>query len=109
MTATADVILAGRSCRLIDLPAIGGHSLARLPWLHRVFLENLLRRSPADDPARSAVPDWLAFARSDAEMPFYPGRVLMHDTTCGPALVDIAASRSALAEAGIDPASLNPV
>ena len=38
-----------------------------------------------------------------------PGRVLMHDTTCVPALVDIAAMRDALAEAGGDPARLNPV
>src|SRR6516164_6847658 len=33
----------------------------------------------------------------------------MHDTTCGPALVDIAGMRSALAEAGGDPEQLNPV
>ena len=33
----------------------------------------------------------------------------MHDTTCGPALVDVAAMRDALAEAGGDPALLNPV
>jgi aconitate hydratase len=33
----------------------------------------------------------------------------MHDTTCVPALVDVAAMRSALAEAGGDPTLLNPV
>jgi aconitate hydratase len=33
----------------------------------------------------------------------------MHDTTCGPALVDIAAMRSTLAEAGGDPSRLSPV
>ena len=32
----------------------------------------------------------------------------MHDTTCGPALVDIAGMRDALAEAGSDPRLLNP-
>ena len=32
----------------------------------------------------------------------------MHDTTCGPALTDIAAMRDALAEAGGDPVLLNP-
>jgi aconitate hydratase len=32
----------------------------------------------------------------------------MHDTTCGPALVDIAGMRNALAEAGRDPRLLNP-
>ena len=40
---------------------------------------------------------------SEAEIPFQPGRVLMHDTTSTPALVDIAAMRDALAEAGVDP------
>ena len=33
----------------------------------------------------------------------------MHDTTCVPALVDIAGMRDALAEAGEDPSLLNPV
>jgi len=33
----------------------------------------------------------------------------MHDTTCVPALVDIAGMRDALAEAGHDPSLLNPV
>ncbi|GJD51794.1 Aconitate/2-methylaconitate hydratase [Methylobacterium crusticola] len=109
MTRTADVVLAGRSCRVIDLPAVAGEALARLPWLHRVMLENLLRRAPPDDPALGAVAGWLAQGRSGAEIPFNPGRILMHDTTCGPALVDIAGSRAALAEAGGDPGRLNPV
>src|SRR5690606_24104426 len=34
---------------------------------------------------------------------------LMHDTTCGPALVDIAGLRDAVAEAGGDPHLLNPI
>jgi aconitate hydratase len=38
-----------------------------------------------------------------------PLRILMHDTTCGPALVDIAAMRDVLAEAGGDASLLNPV
>ena len=33
----------------------------------------------------------------------------MHDTTCGPALVDIAAMRDVIAEDGGDPASLSPI
>src|SRR3546814_5326072 len=34
---------------------------------------------------------------------------ILHDTTCGPALVDLAAARSVLAAAGADPARLGPV
>ncbi|MBL0967065.1 MAG: aconitate hydratase AcnA, partial [Blastomonas sp.] len=51
---------------------------------------------------------WLETGTSAAEIPFAPGRILMHDTTCGPALVDIAAMRDVLAEAGGDPRQLNP-
>ena len=70
----------------------------------------MLRTAGRDAPdAASAILGWLAAGYSESEIPFLPGRVLMHDTTCGPALVDIAAMRSALAEAGIDPARLNPV
>ncbi|NKX52438.1 hypothetical protein HER39_18040, partial [Arthrobacter deserti] len=36
-------------------------------------------------------------------------RVLMHDTTSTPALVDIAGMRDSLAEAGVDPSVLNPM
>ncbi|KAG0955598.1 hypothetical protein G6F31_012844 [Rhizopus arrhizus] len=61
------------------------------------------------DAAVNALFGWLAHGTSEAEIAFQPGRVLMHDTTSTPALVDIAAMRDALAEAGVDPAVLNPV
>ena len=96
-------------CRIIDLPAAAGADLRRLPHIHRLLLENLLRASSDPEQGRQAILNWLTTGRSTAEIPFQPGRVLMHDTTCGPALVDIAAMRSALAEAGHDPALLNPV
>jgi aconitate hydratase len=96
----------GTSYTVVDLPALG---LARLPVVHRILIENLLRRS-GDDPATiELVERWIAQGTSDAEIAFWPGRVMMHDTTCGPALVDIAAARQALADAGGDPRALNPV
>ncbi|WP_296617263.1 aconitate hydratase AcnA [Sphingomonas sp.] len=96
----------GASYTIVDLAALG---LAKLPVVHRILIENLLRRS-GDDPATLAlVEQWIARATSDAEIAFWPGRVMMHDTTCGPALVDIAAARQALADAGGDPDALNPV
>ncbi len=106
----SEFLSAGGRYRIVDLPAAAGDALARLPWVHRVLLENMLRRGgrDAEDAARAIV-DWLAAGTSAAEIPFHPGRVLMHDTTCGPALGDIAGMRDALAEAGGDPADLNPV
>jgi aconitate hydratase len=77
----------------------------------RLLLENVLRngRGSEGEAAQGAILDWLASGTSNAEIEFIPGRVLMHDTTCVPALVDVAAMRSALAEAGGDPTLLNPV
>ncbi|MDR6817911.1 aconitate hydratase [Neorhizobium sp. 2083] len=100
----------GVSYDLIDLPAAAGGDLVRMPYIHRILLENLLRTA-GDDASRAgaAMIEWLETGRSDVEIPFLPNRILMHDTTCGPALVDIAGMRSALAEAGGDPARLNPV
>jgi aconitate hydratase len=100
---------SGRTYHIVDLPGFAGEALTRLPWLHRILLENLLRKAGDDQEAFTPVPNWLATGASEAEIPFHPTRVLMHDTTCGPALVDVAASRSALAEAGGDPSALNPV
>ena len=98
--------------RIVDLPAAAGGAatLARMPWCHRVLLENLLRQPEAEtrEAGRAALLAWLGTGRSEAEIPFAPVRILMHDTTCGPALTDIAAMRDALAEAGGDPAVLNP-
>lgn len=95
--------------RVVDLRAAAGGALSRMPWCHRVLLENVLRQPDAAAAlGRDALLDWVASGRSEAEIPFAPLRILMHDTTCGPALVDIAAMRDALAEAGGDPARLNP-
>lgn len=95
---------------VIDLPAEVGGQLRSLPYIHRILLENILRTAGEDAAkAKAAILDWLATGSSELEIPFLPNRVMMHDTTCGPALVDIAGMRSALAEAGYDPALLNPV
>jgi aconitate hydratase len=96
--------------RCVDLRAAAGDMLPKMPYVHRILLENVLRQ---DNPAlatagRDALLAWLATGRSAAEIPFSPTRILMHDTTCGPALTDIAAMRDALAEAGGDPDLLNP-
>ncbi len=103
--------LDGATYTCPDLPATFGADYFRLPVVLRLLLENVLRNVQGDerDAAVAALFGWLAHGTSDAEIAFQPGRVLMHDTTSTPALVDIAAMRDALAEAGMDPAVLNPV
>jgi aconitate hydratase len=107
---TLVVALSGRDHRIVDLRAAAGGDLERLPHILRIMLENVLRTAGDDaSRAKAAILDWLETGRSEEEIPFLPGRVMMHDTTCGPALVDIAGMRASLAEAGHDPGRLNPV
>jgi len=102
MIRTTDLTSGGTRYRIADLRRL---ELGRLPWVHRILIENLVRHG--EDPAPLA--QWIETGGSDVEIAFWPGRVMMHDTTCGPALVDLAAARSALAEAGGDPRTVNPV
>jgi aconitate hydratase len=96
--------------RIADVVAAAGNDLPRLPVILRILLENVLRNGRENrDESVAAILGWLAHGKSDREIAFQPSRVLMHDTTCGPALVDIAGLRASLAEAGGDPNSLNPV
>lgn len=106
----ADLTVQGRAYRIVDLHAAAGNDLTRLPYIHRILLENVLRTAGADaERAKAVILGWLDKRTSEEEIPFQPVRVLMHDTTCGPALVDIAGMRASLAEAGGDPCLLNPV
>ncbi|TAH45080.1 MAG: aconitate hydratase AcnA [Betaproteobacteria bacterium] len=110
VTPTHELQLADERLAIVDLPALFGERLQRLPVVLRLLLENVIRNTGGEE--RSAAIDaifaWLETGSSEAEIAFQPDRVLMHDTTSTPALVDIAAMRDALAEAGVDPTVLNP-
>ncbi len=101
---------AGNSYLVVDLPGLFGAQLYQLPVVLRLLLENVIRNTVGaeQEAAALAIAEWLERGSSEAEIAFQPGRVLMHDTTSTPALVDIAAMRDTLSEAGIDPAVLNP-
>ncbi|OFA08621.1 aconitate hydratase AcnA [Duganella phyllosphaerae] len=109
-SAVATLDHAGLRYQVVDLPALLGDDLHRLPVVLRLLLENLVRNTAGSerDAGVAAIKQWLATGTSEAEIAFQPGRVLMHDTTSTPALVDIAAMRDALAEAGHEPALLDP-
>jgi aconitate hydratase len=87
-----------------------GIDLSKLPHTVKVLLENLVRRrgsrdvSPEDVAALACWPTRTPGAR----VAFVPARVLMQDFTGVPAVVDLAALRSAVAAAGGDPEQVNP-
>jgi aconitate hydratase len=108
-TSCMRLVVAGQEYLAVDLPAICNDKLNRLPVVLRLLLENVARnmQGAEKEAALAALLAWTDTGTSEAEIAFQPGRVLMHDTTSTPALVDLAAMRSTLAEAGVDPSVLN--
>jgi aconitate hydratase len=98
--------------RLAKLEEDGLLSLDRLPFSIRVLLESLLRNEngydvTADDVRRLAAYD--PAAPAEFEIPFKPARVVLQDFTGVPAVVDLAALRSAMQRMGGDPQVINPL
>ena len=110
-TFSPDVLtLKGEAHAVVNLHAVCGARFGQLPVVLRLLMENAIRNMQGNERERAvqAILDWLENGTSEQEIAFQPGRVLMHDTTSTPALVDVAAMRDALAEAGVDPTVLNP-
>ena len=103
---------ASGTARYINLAQSAGKTgadLARLPHTVKILLENIARRVGGRDVSQA---DVKALARwpdgAEASLAFMPARVLMQDFTGVPAVVDLAAMRSAVARAGGDPKQVNP-
>jgi len=97
--------------RLEALERAGVAEVSRLPFTIKVLLEAALRNEDgvaitAEDVRRLASYDPRAPAR--VEIPFKPARVLVQDFTGVPAVVDLAALRSAIKRMGGDPERVNP-
>ncbi len=92
---------------LASLPETSG-----LPMTVKVLLEGMLRLSEVgttNEKSVRALAAWPARPPSDAELPFLPARVLMQDFTGVPAVVDLAAMRSAMKRAGKDAGKVDPL
>src|SRR5438132_3213057 len=82
-----------------------------LPMTVKILLEGLTRLAQAgttDEKNIAALAKWPA-PSPDAELPFLPARVLMQDFTGVPAVVDLAAMRSAMQRAGKDAGRVDPL
>src|SRR5438309_3179992 len=94
------------------LPKNGHADPSGLPMTVKVLLEGLLRLSElgvSDDRSVTALAAWPAPPPKDAQLPFLPARVLMQDFTGVPAVVDLAAMRSAMKRAGKDAGRVDPL
>ncbi|MEO1997971.1 MAG: aconitate hydratase AcnA, partial [Planctomycetaceae bacterium] len=87
-------------------------SLSGLPYSIRILLEACLRNVDdfivtEQDVAQLA--QWNPKQSEPKEIPFKPGRVVLQDFTGVPAVVDLAALRSAMVRSGGDPRRINPL
>ncbi|MBI3819686.1 MAG: aconitate hydratase AcnA [Planctomycetes bacterium] len=92
-------------------PAIAA-KLKKMPYAHKVLLENLLRHEDGETVTARDI-ETLAKVNlksvGEYEIAFTPARVLMQDFTGVPAVVDLAAMRDAMKRMGGDPKKINPL
>lgn len=93
------------------LESLGFGSTKRLPFSYKVLLEAIVRECDGyvvtENDIRSLM-DYDPTQASDKEIPFKPARVVLQDFTGVPAVVDLAALRSAMQRMGGDPNRINP-
>ncbi len=95
---------------LNELEELGYGDVSRLPFTIKILLEAVLREY---DGFAITENDIKTLAGYDAknpqgEIPFKPSRVVLQDFTGVPAVVDLAALRSAMERMGGNPTSINP-
>ena len=97
---------------LPEAQSAGAGCVSRLPMSLKILLENLLRFEDGNTVTKAdieALADWAAEPRSGGEIAYRPARVLMQDFTGVPAVADLAAMRSAVVQAGLQPEIVNPL
>ena len=96
--------------RLDALSALG--PIDSLPYTIKVLLESCLRSYDGHVVTSEHLEALAAYDATNVaavEIPFTPGRVVLQDFTGVPAVVDLAAMRSAMVRMGGDPAKVNPL
>jgi len=83
-----------------------------LPYSHRILLENFLRNLDGKRVKTEhllSLFQWNCKSKIMSEVAYIPSRVLLQDFTGVPAIVDLAALRSAMKRAKKDPSRINPI
>ena len=113
--ARAKLSAAGQSYTYYRLSALeekGVGPVSKLPFSIKILLEAVLRqidnKAISEDHVR-ALANWNAAAPQKDDVPFKPARILLQDFTGVPAVVDLAALRSAMHRLGGDPKRINPL
>ena len=108
--AQSELTAGGETFSIFRLAALPGTE--RLPFTHKVLLENLLRTEDGANVTAAQIKtlaNWDAQAQPTDEIQFTPARVIMQDFTGVPCIVDLATMREAVTELGGDPDRINPL
>lgn len=106
----SELVVNGENFKIFRLDALPGTE--RLPFTHKVLLENLLRTEDGANVTAAQIQtlaNWDAQAEPSDEIQFTPARVIMQDFTGVPCVVDLATMREAFTELGGDPNRINPL
>src|SRR4030042_108021 len=98
--------------RLDKLEKQGFTQISHLPYSIRILLESILRQCNGKEIFPEDVVNlagWIPNPQFRHTWPFRPARVIMQDFTGVPAIVELAAMRSAVARLGRDPRMINPM
>ncbi|MDD3468955.1 MAG: aconitate hydratase AcnA [Thermoguttaceae bacterium] len=101
-----------RYYRLAALEEANLTQIACLPYSIRVLLESAVRTADGFEITEKDIRNIAAWGPDTAgmiEIPFRPARVVLQDFTGVPAVVDLAAMRSAMQRLGGDPKKINPL
>ncbi|MEN1969566.1 aconitate hydratase AcnA [Lentibacillus sp. N15] len=93
------------------IQTVAEHTANRLPYSIKVLLEAAIREYDGNSITFEHIQklaNWTMGHSKNEEVPFKPSRILMHDTTGLPAIVDLAAMREKLYEMGGDVTKVNP-
>ena len=108
--ARSALTVGNESYEIFRISSVPGSE--RLPFTHKVLLENLLRTEDGANVTHAtiaALGNWDPAAEPSEEIQFTPARVVMQDFTGVPVVVDLATMREAVKELGGDPAKIEPL
>src|ERR1700739_1005376 len=86
--------------------------LSKMPYSHKILLENLLRYEDGEIVKKADIEALLhqdPKKESSHEIQFTPGRVLLQDFTGVPVVADLASMRAAMVSRGGNPDKINPL
>ena len=104
------IIINGLEYNYYDLKALDATKINRMPYSHKILLENALRHAESNDNDDiETILNWDPKSTSSDEISFTPSRVILQDFTGVPAVVDLAAMRNAVDQMGGNANLINPL